>query len=267
MNKFLILIVLAVIFTSCNKDNGVSPVNPANELYKILTIDTSRYKIEMYSETSSSLLVGYNEIGFKVFVDGTEMKTGFLKYTPLMVHVGGHGHSTPVESEFLYDNSKGLFKGYVCYSMLSDTTSFWFADYNFNNELLVRNKKFYVISGTGSQMRIWLNVSTNTLYYLTLISPKLPSVGLNDFSCILHKTIDQSFYSEVDSASMFIRPWMESHGHGSSNNVNPVWESNGKYSGKVNFTMPGQWFVYDSIIVNNQVISPESPLYLVFDVR
>ena len=83
---------------------------------------------------------------------------------------------------------------------------------------------------------------------------------------ILHKTPDQENYTEVNNAQMFIRPWMPSHGHGSSNNMNPVFTSNGKYEGKANFTMPGKWYVYDSIVVNNQTIS-EPSLYLDFDAR
>jgi hypothetical protein len=83
---------------------------------------------------------------------------------------------------------------------------------------------------------------------------------------ILHTTADQTKYNEVSNAQMYIRPWMPTHGHGSSSNVNPVFTSYGKYEGKANFTMPGQWYVFDSIIVNNQTITNQY-LYLVFDVR
>jgi hypothetical protein len=184
-----------------------------------------------------------------------------------MFHTSGPGHSTPVQSEFQYDNSKGMFTGYVCYSMLSDSsTSFWFADYNYNDEIFLKKKQFDVVLGIGSQMMIWYDAVNNILYYLTLISPKDPKVGLNDFKIILHKTTDQLSYNEVNNAQMFIRPWMPSHGHGSSSNVNPAFTSHGKYEGKTNFTMPGQWFVYDSIVVNNQTVSTPS-LYLVFDPR
>ena len=266
MNKLLLLIFCAVIFASCSNDNTVTPVDPVSTYSKVLTVDSANFRIEMYNENSSILYVGYNEIGFKVFSNNTELKTGFLKYTPVMFHTSGPGHATPVQETFSYDNSKGMFTGYVCYSMLSDTTSFWFADYNYNNEFYFKKKQFDVVLGTGNQMRIWYNAYDSLLYNMTLITPKDPKVGLNDFKIILHKTADQSTYSEVNNAQMFIRPWMTSHGHGSSSNVNPVLTTNGKYEGKVNFTMPGQWFVFDSVIVNNQTISNQY-LYLVFDVR
>ncbi|MFZ4592247.1 MAG: FixH family protein [Ignavibacteria bacterium] len=267
MTKYLLLLISAILFASCNKENIVTPTDPVSNYSKVLTIDSANVKIEMYNENSSILYVGYNEIGFKIFSNNVELKTGFLKYAPIMFHTSGPGHSTPVQSEFTYDNSKGMFTGYVCYSMLSDSsTSFWFADYNYNNEFYFKRKQFDVVLGTGNQMRIWFDAVNNVLYYLTLITPKDPKVGLNDFKIILHKTIDQSSYTEVSNAQMFIRPWMPSHGHGSSSNVNPVFTSYGKYEGKANFTMPGQWFVYDSIVVNNQTISTPF-LYLVFDAR
>jgi hypothetical protein len=270
MKKYLLLVFLPFLLASCSKENAVSPEPPpANNYSKVLTVDTANYKIEMYNDNSSILYVGYNEIGFKVFVDNTEKKTGFLKYTPTMVHNVGHGHSTPVQSEFTYDDSKGMFTGYVCYSMLSDsTTSFWFADYNYNNEFSIVKKQFNVVLGVGNQMSIWLDTIPNPdiLYYLTLISPKDPRVGLNDFKVILHQTTDNTVYNEVNEAQMFIRPWMPSHGHGSSSNINPVFTSHGKYEGKANLTMSGQWYVYDSIVVNNHTASSPS-FYLVFDAK
>ncbi len=266
MYKVFILIFFAIIAYSCGSENTVAPPTETSSYIKVLTIDSANIRIEMYNENSNILFVGYNEIGFKVFVDNVENKTGFFKYTPVMFHTAGPGHSTPVQSDFYYDNSKGMFTGYVCYSMLSDTTSFWFADYNYNNQFTIKRRQFDVVQGVGNQMRIWYDDVTSMLYYMTLITPKDPVVGLNDLKVILHQTADQTSYSEVSNAQMYIRPWMPSHGHGSSSNVNPAFSSYGKYEGKVNFTMPGQWFVYDSIVVNNQIVSPPL-MYLVFDVR
>jgi hypothetical protein len=157
--------------------------------------------------------------------------------------------------------------GYACFIMLSDSTSFWFGDYNYNNEFEIKQRNFDVTLGTGSQMRFFLHLPTSRIYLLTLISPKLPVVGLNEYKSILHYTLNETVYYEADSAVMHIRPWMPSHGHGSSSNINPVHTKNGIYEGKVNFTMPGQWFVYDSIKVNNDWITPTPPIYFVFDVR
>ena len=265
-NIYILVFAMLLTLSSCGSENPVNTTEVTNNYLRVLTVDSANLRIEMYNDNSNVLYVGYNDIGFKVFVNNAEKKDGVLKYTPFMFHTSGPGHSTPVQSEFYYDNSKGMFTGYVCYSMLSDSTSFWFADYNYNNTYTLKKRQFDVVLGTGNQMRIWYDAGANLLYYLTLISPKDPVVGLNDFKVILHQSPDQENYYEVNNAQMFVKPWMISHGHGSSNNVNPVFSNHGKYEGKVNFTMPGQWFVYDSIVVNNQTISTPS-LYLVFNPR
>jgi hypothetical protein len=43
--------------------------------------------------------------------------------------------------------------------------------------------------------------------------------------------------------SIAITPEMPSMGHGSPNNVDPVYTADGRYEGKVNFTMTGYWKV------------------------
>ncbi|MGB9697123.1 MAG: FixH family protein, partial [Ignavibacteria bacterium] len=246
---FIYFLLLSFILFNCNKENPVESPPTSSNYNRILTIDTSGYTIEMYSKTASTLQVGYNELGFRVLKDGVERNTGFLQFVPIMYHTSS-SHPTPVQDTFYYNNFDKLFTGYACFIMISDTTSVWAADYNFNNELTIRKSKFDVFPSPVAQIRFWLDLQTNNVYLLTLIKPANPSTGLNNYEIILHRTPDQTVYYEVDSAEFFIRPWMPAHGHGSSNNINPAFTGNGKYEGKVNFTMPGQWYVYDSIKVN-----------------
>ena len=72
---------------------------------------------------------------------------------------------------------------------------------------------------------------------------------------MLHQTDNMISYYEVSDAEMFIKPWMESMGHGSSNNINPTYTSPGRYKGTANFNMAGEWFLYDSIKVNGTFIT------------
>ena len=50
-------------------------------------------------------------------------------------------------------------------------------------------------------------------------------------------------FPAVNDYTVEIEPTMPSMGHGSPNNVNPVFTSMGHYVGKVNFTMTGLWNV------------------------
>ena len=65
---------------------------------------------------------------------------------------------------------------------------------------------------------------------------------------------------------MFIRPWMEAMGHGSSNNVHPTYIGGGIYEGSANFNMSGIWSVYDSIKIGSNFITPAPPPKFDFNV-
>lgn len=262
------LLLAGFILYSCSKDNSVGPINPPESSYKkLITIDTSNFKFELYSKEGTDFYAGYNEIGLKVFINGQEKKDNYCRFTALMHHLGGSSHVTPVKEKFYFDQNEGLYTGYACFIMISDSTSVWEADFNYKDETTYRKKKFWVIPGQGHQMRYWLDINTNLLYLITLIQPKNPVIGLNSFKCILHRTFDQTKYFEVDSAEMFIRPWNPATGQGSNSNINPTWQSNGIYEGKANFTTTGLWYVYDSIKYNGNYITSNPPLNFVFDVK
>ena len=44
-----------------------------------------------------------------------------------------------------------------------------------------------------------------------------------------------------NDCAITVTPDMPSMGHGSTHNVDPVHVANGRYEGRVNFTMPGLW--------------------------
>ncbi len=268
MRALTATILLTVVFlTGCGNDSPVnSNGNTADKYKKILTAESSGKKIEVWSSSGSNLIYGYNDIGFKVFQEGIEKTNGFVNYKPTMYHgIGGPSHSVPVKENFYYDNTEKLFKGYAVFIMY-DETAFWAADYKFNNDLFIDSSIFQISLNSSSQILVWDNVNTQRTYVVTLISPLSPRVGLNDISIMLHETIDLQSYKELDSAKMFIRPWMESMGHGSSNNVNPEFLDDGTYKGTVNFNMAGEWTVFDSINYQGSVLTRTPPPKLNFDV-
>jgi len=151
--------------------------------------------------------------------------------------------------------------------MISDLGSYWYGFCNYNDEVSLDSVLFNVIPLSTNQISVWDDIYGGHTYVLTLIEPKNAFVGLNNFSCILHQTDDDKNYTEVNGAEMFIRPWMESHGHGSSSNVNPTGLGGGRYSGKANMTMIGDWDVYDSIRYNGNVITKSPPVKFRFTVQ
>lgn len=260
--------MFCITLWSCNKDNSLNSIETGNSEYiKIYTAESGNKKIEAWSVNGNTFFYGYNNIGFRVFENGVEKKTGFLKFYPKMYHeLGSPMHSSPVSENFYFDNNKGFFTGYASFTMLSDSLSFWYGFHNYNNEFSIDSVLFNVAVSTN-QIRAWDNIYTGHTYILTLINPNFPKVGLNSFECLLHKTDDDKIFTEITDALMYIRPWMPSHGHGSSSNENPVYTSEGIYRGKANFTMSGIWEVYDSISVSGQFITPKPPPKFIFDVR
>jgi hypothetical protein len=269
MKHIIPLLLLSGFFLySCNND----PVSQQNEIIpsnysQISTVESGGIKFEMWSATGNGLFFGYNDIGFKVFINGTEQKSGFARFNPKMYHyLGSPMHSSPVKKSFPYDNNTGLFLGYACFTMLSDSVSFWYADYNYNDEYHVDSVLFYVNYLESNQMKIWDDMIGGHTYLLSLINPTKAVLGFNTFKCLMHRTNDDKNFIEVDSAEMFIRPWMQSHGHGSSNNVNPEFKGNGIYEGKASFTMPGTWMVYDSIKIKGAFVTRVPPPFFSFDI-
>lgn len=263
---FLILAVLAV-FYSCKTESPVVPENTQSGYTKLFTVEQSNISFEIYSATANRLLTGYNDIGFKVYINNEEKTGGFVKFFPKMYHfVGGSMHSSPTSPSFLYDQNKSMFMGYISFFMLSDSLSTWYGFYNYNDTERIDSVIFYVESSSTSQVKYFVDYSAGDSYYLTLVSPFYPKQGQNILKCILHKSNDDIVFTQIDNAEMFIRPWMETMGHGSSNNVHPSYKGGGIYEGSANFNMSGVWFVYDSIKVSGNFITPAPPPKFIFDV-
>jgi hypothetical protein len=266
-NLYITISLLIAFLSGCGSDSPVDPGGNQSTAYtKIITAESGGNKFEIWSSSGSSLIYGYNNIGFKVFQNGTEKTGGYVKYKPTMYHgIAGPSHSIPVKEYFYYDAGDKLFKGYATFIMY-DETAFWAADYNYNNEIFVDSSVFQLAYSSLGQVLVWDNIHTQRTYVVSLISPLSPRVGLNDVNLMLHETIDLQSYKELDSAEMFIRPWMETMGHGSSNNVDPVFLGGGSYKGTANFNMAGQWFLYDSISYKGTVLTKTPPPKLNFNV-
>jgi len=260
----IITITAALCFAlyvwGCGSDtNPVNGTEPVSDYVKIYTAESGANRFEVWSATSSSFLYGYNDIGFKVFVNNAEQNQGFVKFHPVMYHgLGGPNHSTPASSLFNYDTSKSLYTGYVIF-MMYDTAAFWTGDFNFNNQAYADSSVFSISPSSGTLIYSWDNTSLQKTMFLTMVSPAFPRVGLNQVEMLLHQTPDLNNYEEITDAKMYIRPWMETMGHGSGNNVDPVYTTGGKYVGTANFNMAGEWFLYDSIKVGGNFITNTPP--------
>ncbi|MEO8512547.1 MAG: FixH family protein [Ignavibacteria bacterium] len=256
VKSILIFGLIAVIFYGCSSDSPVTTENNNPSDYtKIYTAVSGSNKFEVYSLTSTDFVYGYNDIGFKFFLNNAEQTSGFVKFKSTMYHgLGGPSHSVPASEKFYYDGGKHLFTGYSIFIMY-DTAAFWTSDFNYNDEAFIDSSSINLVYSSKAQVYAWDNTVLEHTYILTMIEPSIPHVGLNDVDLMLHQTSNMTDYLEVNNAEMFIKPWMEAMGHGSSNNTNPSMVSPGRYKGSANFNMAGEWFLYDSIKVDGTFIT------------
>lgn len=253
---------------SCSDSITNQSSNISTSYKKVYSVDSAGINFEIWKLGDSILLSGYNDIGFKVFINGNEKKSGFVKFTPLMYHTGGISHSTPVSEYYFYDNQKSLFTGYVCLLMASDSnSSWWYADYNYNDENIIKKNLFYVYQAKDFQMRFWVDINTMISYSLSIISPKDNLVqGTNEFKCILHRKDERENYVEVDSAEMFLNI-SKIQDNMNLKMQNPVWIGRGKYLGNVDFPSSGKWAVSDTVKLNGNYITGNSPPKFFFDLQ
>jgi hypothetical protein len=151
--------------------------------------------------------------------------------------------------------------------MPSDSTSKWYGFFNFNDEIGVDSINIGVKFNAKTKFQIFVDLSTQLSYLITVLDPINVQRNLNTFRCMLHESFDFIDFNQINDAQMYIKPWINSLNHGSTNNTNPVDNGTGIYEGKVNFDYSGLWNVYDSIYYNNKWITPSgAPPSITFDV-
>jgi hypothetical protein len=211
-------------------------------------------KAKVYSE--KDLFVGYNKIFVAMFdsVSNTRLNDGHFDLTPMM-DMGMMQHSSPVEVTDESIPSDKFWKAAIVFIMPSSAGK-WTLNLTFHNHKTDKEGEgeleVNVINPTTSVMKSF-KASDSTKLFVTLIQPATPKIGLNNFEISIHKK-DMMGFPAVNDYTVEIEPTMPSMGHGSPNNVNPVFTSMGHYIGKVNFTMTGLWNVKITLKKNGVTI-------------
>ncbi|MCB0481639.1 MAG: FixH family protein [Flavobacteriales bacterium] len=211
-----------------------------------LTIDAAEATIKLYAE--GTLYNGYNKL-YVVTTDKTSgglLKDGAVTIQPMM-DMGTMKHSAPfVNPVGTTPNSKGLYEASVVFIMPGNATQKWTVKVKYMNQ---KNQKEgeveFPIDVKSNPNRVIDNFKaaddTNQTVFVTWKLSATPTVGVNDLSLMVHYRKNMMEFPAMEDLIIEIDPQMPSMGHGSPNNVNPVYSPNGTYLGKVNFTMSGLW--------------------------
>lgn len=244
INKLYIVNFLAfamLTIAGCSDSNSVDNETPEPDLYNLGEFTDNGITVTAYA--NAHLQVGYNEIFLDVQQNGDRMQNTQFRFVPMM-HMEAHSHASPFEIPgSTRDNTHNLHAGWVIFTMPSGMMGSWelqiTAEIPSNPGIEVTG--IIPIDVEASNRVKTFMTENQSRYVLTWIEPTTPQVGLNNLIISLHKRESMMSFPPVLNAVFDFEPWMPSMDHGSSNNVHPIHNGNGFYTGKVNFNMTGDW--------------------------
>lgn len=261
---FLLVAGIALIagFSSCKDDENPDPGNkdPFENYIEHAKVFTGKGTyVKLYVEEAP--FVGYNEVLLALFDSATneQITDGHIDMTPMM-DMKTMKHSSPFENPGHHkDAATGAFKGAVVFIMPTTAIGDWTLDLDVHNHVAGNMAQVSlpvnVVAKNEARVRSFIRPTDTTSFFVTLIDPKKPEVGLNTITYGVYYRKNMMEFPSFENGSLEIDPQMLSMGHGSPNNENPVYKSNGIYEGKVNYTMTGKWTIFTVVKDDqNQVV-------------
>ena len=235
--------ILIIFLTACSKTDTPEP-SPTAGLTKL----TEGYaagasaKVEVYT-SGSAINSGYSKFYIALYdsITGNRIENANIQLMPMM-DMGTMQHSSPYENPASDIAVNHLFPCSVIFIMPS-TAGNWTVQIKVtrNDKVGMLMIPVTVIEPVKSRMKSFTSFNDGAKYFVSLIDPVSPKVGINDMEIAIHKKVSMMSFPADNSLTVTLTPEMPTMGHGSPNNVNPVHVGNGHYKGKVNFTMTGLW--------------------------
>jgi len=259
--KLMMLLVALFSFASCSKDNDISPEQEPEKVRIDEKKTASGVTVTLWAD-NEDLTVAWNKLYVSLKTTaGANINNAAITYAPVMDMMTME-HASPVEQP-VYNPEQALYEGAVVFSMPSGTMGSWKLTVSVNNEQVVFDIE--VKPAAANTKHTATVVGTDGISYsVSLVRPLTPKTGMNDLQILINKRQSMMSFPAVEDLSVELTPEMPSMGHGSPNNVNPVHIGQGHYSGKVNFTMTGDWRLNFKLKRGNTVIVEDVELDLLF---
>ena len=265
MKKWISMLALVPalwLTTACEKKNDPIVNNPgANdplEKYQLIGTQASQnlgYTVDIYALEMP--FPGYNPIVAQVRQTGTNtiVNDAHVQFKPMMKMNSGMEHACPIEQPAFSNTLKG-YEG-SCTFVMPSMMGTWTLNIEVtpkgaaNSEML----SFPINVMEDGDSRIYDFMHDGTGYFVALVAPREPEVGINDYEIVIYKRVSMMEWPAVENLNVEIEPWMPSMNHGSTGSVHPVHSKNGHYLGKVSFNMNGVWEVRQKIMdESNQLL-------------
>ena len=246
-STWLIVAIMSIFYACSSGDEEVNPEKELSELYLLSehSIPNTDLKVRTYTYMED-LIVGYNKFQFLVEKSGmSEAFTNVEISIKSMMDMGTMMHACPIENPVLGTEFESALGGAAVFVMPSGDMGRWtmtlkVTDKDTDHEGEVT---FPVNIKLPDEARLRSFSMGDDKYFVSLVEPFQPQVGINDFVVAVHKKASMTDWPPEQAFEISIEPEMPDMGHGSPNNVDPVHVKDGHYQGKVNFTMDGYWKV------------------------
>lgn len=163
----------------------------------------------------------------------------------------------------MYDAATNLYSGAVVFTMPSGDMGTWKLSVDVDGESVDFDVN---VAATPANVKlVGTYVGTDDKRYtISLITPAKPKIGLNDLEILINQRESAESFPPADDLTVEFEPEMPSMNHGSPNNVNPVSIGNGRYKGKVNFTMTGDWRLHFTLKSKDKIVLEDAYLDILF---
>lgn len=254
----IFLFYALILSSSCTNTESINPDKLLAEASLLNSQVVEELGIDLEVYTYQDLYVGYNkiELVLKERNTGSIFRDAEIAFKPIM-DMGTMKHASPVENPVFSREIDDVYSGAVVFVMPSGDMGTWTLDILIKNNLTTAeatvNVPIDIKMPVETRMKSFLAGSEK--YFVSLVQPADPGVGINDFEIVIHKKMSMMDWPFESGFSLLIEPEMPTMGHGSPNNVHPVHNTIGHYMGAVNFTMDGYWKVNLTLQMNDHVES------------
>ena len=189
-------LMASVLMLGCNKDEDDPipvPVSPVEG--KILvasgTATGAEVDIEVYSD--QKLIVGYNKLYTLIYKQGTQelLSDAKVTYKMLMSMTSGMNHLCPTEQPSTTTPSNRVFDGAIIPIMPSGAMGSWNLEVSVDNNDNGKQGAFSIdveaLEPTDARVFSFISSVDSNKYFVTMMEPTEPEVGINDFEMAVHQ--------------------------------------------------------------------------------
>lgn len=253
-----IVTALVVGVVACKKDEAPQTHPDKHKIAESITAEDIH--VTLWAD-EPTLTVAYTPLYITLENGSGKVTNKLVRIHPEMdMHT--MSHSSPVEQP-VFDATTGLYAGAVVFTMPSGDMGSWKLTVEVGDHAVDLAVTVHPASNNTRLVGSFVGTD-NERYTIALVQPTAPKTGVNDLELLISRRENMHDFPPVDGLEVIFEPEMPSMGHGSPNNVDPVGVGNGRYRGKANFTMTGDWRLHFTLKRDGETVVEDAYLDILF---